>query len=241
MPDWLERVRQELAVSGIPVGYQGRLLDELRDHLEDMQFNERNRDMSIEVASQEGLSGTAWESRLGDPKEIARLAQQSVWSDRFASRHPIVTYVLFPVPLLVVLWVAYAAGLIGLFSGLQSYREEPWAIWVAGYLVRALPYLPAIVATLALARVADRSRTALGWWIVGSGLIGLVSGMLMVTFRAPTTPGTGLLSLGLGFPPQLAHWPQVAVPIAVMTACVLWAMIKRGGKPIPGHMCASGR
>ena len=43
---------------------------------------------------------------------------------------------------------------------------------------------------------------------------------MAVTLTMPTTPGTGRLSIGLGFPPQLAHWPQAIIPL-VLTGLVM--------------------
>lgn len=232
MPDWLDKVQRELVACRLPADYQDRLLAELRDHVEDLHFAERMREMSAEVMSSSEVRETAWESRLGDPQQIAQLARDNVMRRRFAGRHPILTFVVLPVPLLVVLWIAYAAGLVGLFSGLDRFREAAWAISLAGFLAHALAYVPALAATLVLAWWADRSRTAISWRLAAGGLIGLVSGMLIVTFRAPTTPGTGLLSIGLGFPPALGHWPQIAVPVAVMAAGVVWTMSRRRGTAV---------
>ena len=50
---------------------------------------------------------------------------------------------------------------------------------------------------------------------------------MLVSLRMPTTPGTGQLQIGLGFPPALAHWPQFLIPLALTAICVAWQTSKR--------------
>lgn len=177
------------------------------------------------------MSAEAWDSetltkRLGHPQEIAAAADRRRLPVRFAQRHPIITYLLTPIPLLILLWIAYLAGLVGILSGFESYKDTAWAVRLAGLLIHSVAYVPAVVLTLAIAHVAVRSRAKVGWWLAAAGLVAIVSGMLMVSLTVPTTPGTGRLEVGMGFPPALSHLPQLLIPLALTAVFVVYARRK---------------
>ncbi len=219
---WLDEVARQLHGSGTSVAYQRRLLDELRDHLDDLSCDERNHAMSAETMGTEMLA-----TRVGEPKEIAAAAELNVARAKFARRHPIVTYLLLPLPALLALWAAYAFGLVGVLKLLQSYKNTDWAATSANIVVHSLAYVPAIALVLIIAWVALRSQTRTAWWLAASTLVAVLSGLMMVNFRMPTTPGTGMLQIGVGFPPDLARWPQFVLPLAVTLAFACHAMMKR--------------
>jgi hypothetical protein len=177
--------------------------------------------------SAEALNENVLETRLGDPQEVAAAVEEQAPRALFARRHPVIIYLLLPIPLLVALWVAYTLALAGILSGFQSYKDTVWAVNTAGILIHGIAYVPTVILTLLLAWLAIRSRTQIVWWLAGAALVAIVSGMLMVTFRVPTTPGTGLLQIGLGFPPALARWPQIAIPLAITLAFLAHAVFTR--------------
>ena len=182
------------------------------------------------------MSAETWDSgtlasRMGTPKQIAAAADRHAPRVLFARRHPIITYLLTPIPLLIVLWIGYVAGLAGILSGFKSFKDTPWAVQLAGVLVHGLAYVPAVVLTAVIAWVAIRSRTRISWWLTAAGLVALVSGMLMVSLRMPTAPGTGSLQVGLGFPPALSNWPQFLIPLAL--TAIFMAYSRRGAHHQP--------
>jgi hypothetical protein len=144
----------------------------------------------------------------------------------------VITYLLVPIPLLIVLWIAYGAGLAGILSGFKSYKDAGWAVQLAGILIYGIAYVPALVLTLAIAWVAIHSRTRIIWWITAAVLVAMVSGMLMISLNMPTTPGTGRLQVGLGFPPALSHWPQMLVPLALTAIFIACAPIQRNSRQL---------
>ena len=177
------------------------------------------------------MSAETWETTtlaapLGQPQSSAAAAGQERTRVRFARRHPVITYLVTPIPLLLLLWIAYGAGLAGVLSGFESYRNTGWAVRLAGILIHGIAYVPAVVLTLAIAWVAIRSRTKLAWWVIAAVLVAVVSGMLMVSLNMPTTPGSGRLQVGLGFPPALSHWPQMLVPLALTAIFMAYALSK---------------
>ncbi len=226
--EWLEGVASRLRSSGTPVAYQQRLLDELRDHVEDLHCEERNHAMSAEAVGKSLLN-----ERLGTPEDIAASAKVNAGRARFACRHPVVTYLLAPIPALLLLWTAYALGLAGILQLFQSYKNTDWAVNLAGILIHGLAYIPAIFLTLLIAWVAVRSQTRVAWWLVASTMIASVSGLMMVSYRMPTLPGTGTLNVGVGFPPDLARWPQFLVPLGAAVALVCYSVFKQRSDPFP--------
>jgi len=223
---WLESVEQELVRSKVSVAYRERLLGELRDHVEDVYCEERNRAMSAE-AVQDGML----EARLGKPAEVASAAKKVGTKSYFARRHPLVTYLLIPIPALVLLWITYTATLAGIFSLFDQYKSAEWAVSAASLLTHGIAYVPAILLTLLFAWLAIRSNTKIAWWLSSSAIVAFVSGLMMVNLRFPTTPGTGSLNVGLGFPPPFAHWPQMAIPLAITIAFVCYYVRKRRSRP----------
>ncbi len=226
--DWLEEVGWQLRSSGTSVAYQRRLLDELRDHIDDLSCEERNHAVSIEMAGNELLK-----TRLGEPEEIAVAAAQNAPRAKFARRHPIVTYLLMPLPALLALWAVYAFGLVGILKLLQDYKSADWAIASVGIVVQSLAYVPAIALVLIIAWVALRSQTRTAWWLIASTIVAALSWLMMVSFRMPTTPGTGMLQIGVGFPPDLARWPQFVVPLVVTLAFAGYVLVKRRREQTP--------
>lgn len=224
---WLDDVRRELAKRQVDRAYRERLLEELRDHLDDIRCEERNYAMSAEVWNNGSIS-----QRMGKPEVIAAAADRPHVPVRFAQRHPLITFLVTPIPLLIVLWIAYFAGAIGLLSGFQSHRDDAWAIRLATIIVHGVAYVPAILLTSAIAWLAVRSRVKTGWWLTAAGLVALVSSMVMVTLTITPTPGTGTMQFGLGFPPVLAHWPQFVIPLALTALFLIYAQRKGYRDPI---------
>ena len=104
--------------------------------------------MSVEAVEKEALK-----SRLGTPKEIATAAVQASRA-RFARRHPILIYLLLPIPSLLLLWIAYTLGLAGILQVFKQYQDTQWAPTAVGILIHSLAYVPAVALTLAIAWIA---------------------------------------------------------------------------------------
>ncbi len=220
--DWLEAVTQQLHSSGVCLTEQRRLLAELGDHIDDLYCEERNHTMSIEA-----LESGLLEKRLGKPEEVAAAAVVHAPRDKFARRHPIVTFLLLPVPVLILLWTTYTLGLAGVLQLFRDYQDADWAVSLVGILIHGLAYVPAVALTLLIAWIAVRSRIRIAWWLAASTIVALVSWLMMVSFSMPTTPGTGQLQVGMGFPPDIACWPQFAVPLLVALAFVGYTLRQR--------------
>jgi len=217
---WLERVRLELSDARLPAAYRERLIEELREHIKDLQC-ERSRTMSTELMKTETI-----DARLGSPEQIASAAANVARRLSFARKHPVATFIVLPVPALVLLWIAYAAAIVGMLGTFKSFASYAWSAPVASGLIHGMAYVPPVLLTLALGWIAMRRRCAIGWWLGSAALVALFAGLLMVSFRMPTTPGTGLFQVGFGFPPSLANWPQAAIPMILATLVTLYMVRK---------------
>jgi hypothetical protein len=221
--EWLDAFQTELAKQPVSALQRARLVRELRDHIDDLCCEERTLAMSTESLDLSRLS-----ARLGHPQEVARAVGKEAAKRPFSQRHPAVTFLLLPIPMLLLLWIGYGLALVGLVSGFESYRSEQWAQQVASVLVHGIAYFPPAALTLWIGWIAVRNQTRKTWWILAAALVALVSATLAVGLTMPTTPGTGQLSLGCGFPPPLAHWPQACIPLALTGIVMIIDGMRRG-------------
>ena len=224
--DWLEAFQTELAKQPVSALQRARLVRELRDHIDDLCCEERNLAMSTESLDLSRLS-----SRLGHPQEVARAAGKEAAKRPFSQRHPAVTFLVLPIPMLLLLWIGYGLALAGLLSAFESYRHEQWAVTLATMRIHGITYLPAAALTLWIGRIAIRNQTRKTWWILAAALVALVSATLIVGLKLPTTPGTGQLSVGCGFPPPLAQWPQACIPLVLTGIAMVMGGMRRGRGP----------
>ena len=103
------------------------------------------------------------------------------------------------------------------------------ALALAGRLLMAYLFLPA-----GISKVLGFAGTV--GYIASAGLpvpqlaalVALVSATLAVGLKLPTTPGTGQLSVGCGFPPPLAHWPQACIPLVLTGIVMILGGMRRG-------------
>src|SRR5262249_53124449 len=101
-----DELRSELLRQKLPRAYIERLLSELDDHYQDL-LEERStsmgaaRKLKAEQSTQDDL-----QQRLGEPAQLALFAGEQYHARSFWGRHPIVTFVLGPLPLLVMCWIA---------------------------------------------------------------------------------------------------------------------------------------
>lgn len=225
--NWLHEVQTALTTARLSHRYRCRLVEELRDHLDDL-IEERESTMSTEALHDQSLH-----ARLGTADEIVKSAKANLPTGAFARRHPIVTYLLAPLPLLIVLWIAYLAALIGIVTLFKPTVFEPWHARVAGVLISGLAYVPTLLVVLAITWIAVRSQSKVRWWLAGALPVAFLSALLVVSFRMPTAPGTGSLNVGFSVPPGLAQFPQFVVPMLIATAFMVHYQFRRNATMTP--------
>src|SRR5689334_6350813 len=103
---WVENVRNELAGQRLPRAYGERLLGELADHAEDWEAAD----------GRAGIAGPTIEEALGTPAEVARIAAGKYRKTRFAGRHPVLVFVIAPLPLIFAIEILIAFGCSQLYN-----------------------------------------------------------------------------------------------------------------------------
>lgn len=253
-----ELVRKELTHRGLPQAYIERLLSELDDHYIDL-LTERNSPMGAarklqfeesNAISKPSPSGrgqgegdlaasssavSSAQQRLGEPTHLALFAAEQYHARSFWGRHPVVTFVLAPLPLLVLCWIATGLGVTGAgktiayicehWFGLSDSNTYPGdhLIAQAGMMVAVswlFTVVPSLVVAWLLCRVAARNALNWRWPIASCSLLAFVAGCFAVSYQLEVQPHEGRLMIGLSFA-QSAEWiltsflPKFAIALVI--------------------------
>jgi hypothetical protein len=241
MPNWSERVDDELARRGVPARPRRRLLAELRDHADDLTDGE-------------GLAMTddALNSRLGEPAALAAQAAEEYRRARWASRHPLLVFGLSPLP---VTLLAFAATL--LLSALSAYGvaslladdvdnlPRPAEVAIAYAVAWGVRFVPFVLSAMLFTRLYLRCRVNRWWFVAAAAQVLAVAGSFVSSIRYSEVPGQSQWILGLAWAPvpaadgwALPHlssfwWVQVLqvlVPLAVGALTFRAARRKRAAR-----------
>lgn len=225
----LEELRGKLLRRGLPRSEVARLVEELTDHLEDLT-EEKEYAMRTDAKELACL-----EERLGPADELADAAVANYHSTSFAGRHPVVTFLLAPIPLLVVVWAGFwclglaaahfAPTVLGDAYRLEGKPVSDWPaslVWCARGLDYASRMAPQMLVAGLLCYVALRSGRGWRWGMLGCCLVALVAGLMVTQLDLPLESGKGRLTLGLALPPQ-SVWQVVQLfPPLAAGLLVLW-------------------
>lgn len=227
-PQPREQFEAELRRQRLPRTYIERLLAEWDDHLADLQ-DERNTDMA----------GTPdivkLEERLGNPAQLAALAAKQYHHRSFLGRHPILTFLVLPLPLVFIgiLTVVLATFLFGyalsFFVPDSVMYDHPFAEYLTGAVFFwFLIVLPPLGASLFLCRVARRNAIGWRWTAVACAVIAFYCSELFVTWNISSTEQAqqhARMAVGIMFLPPFtgASWgcfllhflPQFLLAMAV--------------------------
>jgi len=224
-----ETVAAELRRHGVPRPEAARLLEELEDHVADV-LAEQGGSMSESVEIDDRIL-----SRLGQPDVLVAAALANRRPASVFGRHPILSFVVAPIPVAILSLIAFAFAafgtleLVGWVFG-ERYVIEGRAVrdWPVGLvyavnsLAVAIRFVPPAAAAALLCWCARRGGVSWRWTLTASGLVGLLAGMLFVQVQLPLEPGQGAFTLGLGFPwYQGINLVQLLVPLAI-GAAFLW-------------------
>jgi hypothetical protein len=207
-----EELRNELRLQGLPRAYVVRLLSELDDHFNDL-LEERNSSMgAARKLSCEPVESSELQQRLGEPTQLAVFAAEQYHSRTFWGRHPVITYLLGPLPLLVAMFTGYLASLICVAYCIGTVGE-----WVTDRRINEYehPYLQAILFTLltwgaivivplasalVLCRVYRRNALSVRWPIMACVVLSVVMAVIHTEWRLATGTADGergMVMLGL--------------------------------------------
>jgi hypothetical protein len=222
-----QQLREELAAElrrqSLPAAYIKRLLAEWDDHLADLQ-NERNIHMNTARMPESNLDKSQstkiydLKQRLGDPAQLAAFAEDTYRRRGFFGRHPIFTFLLAPLPLLVLSWIAillpfFLVGSVLDFVGAQTGEPRDYPYLVAmgivlwSWLIMAIAPLTTM---LVLCRVARQNALNWRWAAAGNVLVATMCALLWAWGKQatndhyiPNSSGNGCFMFGINLPTSL--------------------------------------
>lgn len=192
-----EQLEAELRRHRLPRAYIQRLLEEWDDHLADLQ-EERTTDMTTarkpKSAPVESNSPNIVniQSRLGDPAQLAAIAAKQYHNRSFLGRHPILTFFVLPLPLIVlgitvVMLSLFPIGYLLEHSTGEPNLDHPFLLALSASLgYWFLMVLPPLGTALLLCRIARRNGLNRRWAIFGCGLVALYCSQLGVMYQQST-------------------------------------------------------
>src|SRR6478609_10145356 len=121
-PPSRDALRTELERRGLPPAYIERLLGELGDHFTDLL---EERSSSMGAARKLDFETNDLQSQLGEPTQLAIFAAEQYRARSFWGRHPFVTFVLGPLPFLLVSWIITGCVVVWSAEGI-TYIGEHW-------------------------------------------------------------------------------------------------------------------
>jgi hypothetical protein len=207
-----DEFREELARRGLPRAYVERLVAELDDHLTDL-IEERSTSMAAARKLQSGADDANTfdvEQRLGEPTQLAIFAAEQYHARSFWGRHPWLTYLVMPLPLLILSAITFstaliAAGQVLSFICIRVFGvEEPAnpadylllqgvALGISGWYMLVVPPL---VSGLVLCRIYRRNALDWRWPVVGCGILSLACAFVTISYQVATEPGNGMFTIG---------------------------------------------
>jgi hypothetical protein len=206
-PSWLEDVLDQLKRQELPPPYVERLQRELSDHLRDIQ--EEKQGMDAEMVDTP-------DARMGEPSDLAQFIGSEFRKQSFSQKHPIVTFAVMPVLLLLGIWAGLWAGEMILVFGLAGLLGEP-VEFESGATSLSLTeqlivcggiWVPVALTTAIFCRSARRNRVNWRWPLLTAATLAVFPGM---TVRVTPT------MLLVGVPPAItaALLLQALLPLAI--------------------------
>ena len=144
------------------------------------------------------------------------------------ARHPIVAFLLAPVPLVVTAWLVYLAigavvflVILPAVSSTLALEGKPVDEWVPGVMWFALAFhvglkfVPPVIVAVVACYLVHRSGQNWRWALVACSVVGIVAGLFSSTLELPIEAGSGRLSVGFGLPPGIDQVGQCLLPLLV--------------------------
>jgi hypothetical protein len=173
-PSWLDELLDQLKRQELPPPYVERLWREFSDHLHDIQ--EEKQGMDAEMVYTPNV-------RMGEPSDLAQFIGSEFRKQSFSQKHPIVTFAVMPVLLLLGIWFALGLLLVGIGSMFEE-RVELVAdrFAEAGSLTKELIccgviWLPLTLTTLIFCRAAQRRGFSWRWSMLSAATLAIFPGM----------------------------------------------------------------
>jgi hypothetical protein len=207
----LETLRRDLVRRGLPHDYVERVVGELNDHDNDLR-GEGHDPAAADPAAE----------RLGDPAELADMVTAQYRARSFVGRHPVLTFVVAPIPAALLAWVLlFVVGAIvfqGPLVAFENHISPNAFVWSGWAQTQVLVFaMPALV-TLVFSRLAYRAGHGWRWQCVSSLILIVLAGVLRSGLTVSSGAHDGTLMIGFWLPP---HPLPMVLPVAI-AAAFLW-------------------
>jgi hypothetical protein len=213
-PHWLDRFAAELRKQHLPAGYRARLLEELADHLSQLEQETTSMDAQVLL-----------EERIGRPEAVAANARSEFNRRTFAWRHPWLTFGVAPVfsvigALLATLLIAWCAVWLLAMTTPQLLQESTPPTPAQWFMVHCVLWFvrlaPFSLCAWLFARAGRRLHRP-NWGLLACTIVAALAFVFWMGIRNATSEVQGQVFFGLAIQ-QLPHpeqFVQAAVPLAI--------------------------
>jgi hypothetical protein len=206
----LDRLRGDLTRRGLPRDYVERVVAELDDHRDDLRAEATDEGTAPRVVEQ--TSG----DRLGDPRGLAEFVTAQYRARTFAGRHPIVMFLVAPVPVALLAWsLGCTAGALvtgGILAAFTDQAPSSVYAWLNRSLSIVLTFLVPGLVTILFSRLAYRAGHGWRWQCASCLILTLMTGTFQMSLNFSPIPQASTLTVGLRMPPHLL---AMLLPLAV--------------------------
>jgi hypothetical protein len=223
---WLDRLETELRRRSLPAGYRARLLEELADHLSELEQEKTSMDAQLLL-----------EERIGTPETVASNARSEYTRRTFAGRHPVLTFGVAPLfavigILLSTLLVAWCAVWVLAMTTPQLLQETAppttfqWClVYCVLWFVRLVPF--GLSAWL-FARAGRRLHRP-HWSLLACTIVAALAFVFWMNVQTATDQVQGQVFFGLAVQqmPHPEQYVQAAFPLAIGIWST-WTLLRAG-------------
>jgi hypothetical protein len=213
---WHERLQSDLRRQRLPAYYIDRLVEELAEHVTDLQKEKTSMD------AHEALH------KLGTTEHLAAIARQEFRRRTFAGRHPVLTFVVGPIAFVPGIFLSLLFGpfivlstidiLFGFLMGNELFRpvEESSTlcpVWVAKCFHEFFRFVPFAASAFAFGLWGRRCEMH-RWAMLACGIVAVMAGILVSQIK-PFGEGSAEWIFGVALKLDFSQFLQVLVPLAI--------------------------
>jgi hypothetical protein len=245
-----DQLQLELQRRGLPRAYIDRLLAELDDHFTDI-LEERNSTMN--TARKLHFEPDDIQRRLGTPTQLAIFAVEQYRARNFWGRHPWITYLVAPLPLLAIVLIAFCLA-VWLATTAGSYVAVNWFgwslnpgehLWLQSFSLALFSWglivVPPLITAWLLCSVYQRNALDWRWPVLGCTLLAMVVALFAVSWQLSIGPGAadrGRLTIGFTFSGS-ADWLLLSfLPKFTLALSIGLLLVKRAHYQLDEKCCS---
>jgi len=235
-----EKLAAELRRQSLPARYVERLLAEWDDHLADLE-DERSIDMpkarTLESNSEKSQRAEIYDfqQRIGDPAQLAAFAAKQYRNRSFLGRHPMLTFLVLPLPLIVLGITAIMVAMYPIGTALDYYwpvsnYHHPWLLGpVIAIIFWTLIVIPPLCSMLLLCRIARRNLMKMRWVVMASVIVAMYCAQIFIVWNPPSKIAENdMVSIGYElFPSSLMRFAASSLPKFVLAMSICLLLVRR--------------